>query len=393
MLQAVAVADTARWQTAPNPRVGALLVRDGAVAARGWHRGPGLPHAEVEALADAASKGVNPAECVMVVTLEPCRHHGKTPPCVDALLAAGVRRIVIGAPDPNPEAAGGAELLRSRGVKVETGVALQECLDLIEDFTTWQTSDLPYTLLKLASTLDGRIATRTGHSRWISSPETRARVHLLRRHMQAVIVGGNTFYQDDPRLTHRPGSGDGAEAEAEECAQSSGQPFAVVVTSRLPEAGLAMRLLKERPESTIFWTTVAAAASPKAEALRKQGVRVLGLPSHTKTNTRGHGMRAELDLAAGLTYLRKERNCHYALCEGGGRLGLSLLNAGLAGELHLHLSPRIFGDNEATPLFDGLAPMQIEEGLRLRITDTAPSGDDIMLTLRRGIAPVPSDTE
>lgn len=386
MLQAVALADKARWQTAPNPRVGALLVKDGVVVAEGWHRGPGLPHAEVEALADAKNKGVNPAECVMVITLEPCRHHGKTPPCTDALLAAGVRRLVIGAPDPNPEAAGGVELLRSQGLEVETGIALQECLDLIEDFRTWQTSELPYTLLKLASTLDGRIATRTGHSRWISSPETRKRLHSLRRHMQAIIVGGNTFYQDNPRLTYRPGD----DPEAEECVQSPDQPLAVVVSSRLPEAGLTMHLLKERPEMTIFWTTVAAAASPKAEALRKRGVRILGLPSHTKANTRGHGMRAELDLTAGLVHLRKELHCHYALCEGGGRLGISLLHEGLAKELHLHLAPKIFGDNEATPLFDGLTPMHIDEGLQLRITDSLPSGDDIMLTLRQGHAPAHS---
>ena len=384
MLQAVALADKARWQTAPNPRVGALLIRDGLVVAEGRHKGAGQPHAEIEALADAANKGVDPAECVMVVTLEPCRHHGKTSPCTDAVLASGVRRLVVGALDPNPEASGGAELLRSKGLEVETGVALQECLDLIDDFMLWQTSDLPYTLLKLASTLDGRIATRTGHSRWISSPETRKRVHGIRRHMQAIIVGGNTFYQDDPRLTCRPGD----DPDAEGYAADFEQPLAVVVSSRLPEAGLTMHLIKERPESTIFWTTVAAAASPKAEALRKKGIRVLGLPSHAKANTRGHGMRAELDLAAGLVYLRKELNCHYALCEGGGRLGLSLLNAGLARELHLHLAPKILGDNEATPLFDGLGPMHIDEALQLRITDAIPSGDDIMITLRPGFAPV-----
>ncbi len=384
MLQAVALADNARWRTAPNPRVGALLVRDGTVVAEGWHKGPGLPHAEIEALSNARAKGVDPAECTMVVTLEPCRHHGRTPPCTDAVLASGVRRLVVGALDTNPEASGGAELLRSRGLGVETGVALQDCLDLIDDFMIWQNSDLPYTLLKLASTLDGRIATRTGHSKWISSPETRKRVHFIRRHMQAIIVGGNTFYQDDPRLTCRPGE----DPEADAPAADVEQPLAVVVSSRLPEAGLSMHLLKERPESTIFWTTVAAAISPKAKALRKKGIRVLGLPLHAKANTYGHDIRAELDLAAGLVYLRKEFNCYYALCEGGGRLGLSLLNAGLARELHLHLAPKILGDNEAIPLFDGLGLVHIDEALQLRITDAVPSDDDIMITLRPGFAPV-----
>ncbi len=372
MLQAVALAGQARWQTRPNPCVGAVLVKDGAIVAQGWHKGAGQPHAEIDALEDAAQKGVNPADCTLVVTLEPCRHHGKTPPCTEAILKSGIRSLVVGALDPNPEASGGAELLRGQGVSVETGVALDECLDLIDDFITWQTSDLPYTIIKLASTLDGRIATRTGNSKWITSPETRTRVHQLRQHMDALIVGGNTFYLDNPALTCR----------LEDETLCPRQPLAVVVTSRLPEAGVSMQLIKDRPESTIFWTTVAAAASPKAEALRRRGIRVVGLPSHAKANTRGHGMRAELSLAEGLVHLRKELDCHYVLCEGGGRLGLALLDSGLAREFHLHLAPKILGDNDATPLFDGRNPLLIEEALQLRIADARLSGNDIMLSLR-----------
>lgn len=384
MLQAVALADNGKWQTCPNPCVGAVLVKDNAVVASGWHKGPGLPHAEVEALKDASRKGIDPAECALVVTLEPCRHHGKTPPCTEAILHAGIKYVVVGASDPTPEASGGAELLRAQGVAVDTGIAEQQCLDSIDDFVTWRTTNLPYTLLKLASTMDGRIATRTGHSKWITSPETRAKVHELRRHMQAVLVGGNTFYQDDPRLTSR--QEEGATAPCQQ------QPLAVVVTSRLPEAGLSLHLLKERAAQTIFWTTVAAAASPKAEALRRKGVRVIGLPSYARLNVRGHGMRAELDLAEGLAYLRQELDCRYVLCEGGGRLGLSLLDKGLARELHLHLAPKLIGDNEATPLFDGRAPVQIDESLQLRITDAVPSGEDIAITLRPAIPPVFSNT-
>ncbi len=380
MLQAIALADKAKWQTCPNPRVGALLVKDGVALASGWHKGPGLAHAEALALEDARAKGISPADCTLVVTLEPCRHFGKTPPCTEAILSAGVRHVVIGALDPNPEASGGAEILRSKGLRVECGVAEQECLDSLDDFITWQTTDLPYTLLKLASTMDGRIATRAGHSRWISSPETRSRVHELRQHMQALIVGGNTFYQDDPQLTCR------LEESAE--ALCPKQPLAVVATSRLPEAELSLHLLKKRAKETIFWTTVAAAASPKAEALRRKGVRVIGLASHARPNVRGHGMRAELDLAEGLSYLRKELGCHYVLCEGGGRLGLALLGKGLARELHLHLAPKIIGDNEATPLFDGRAPIQIDEALQLRVANAVPSGEDIALTLRPATRPL-----
>ncbi len=376
MLAAVELAGNGRFRTAPNPCVGAVLLRDGVIVAKGWHKACGGPHAEVEALADAQAKGVNPADCTLVVTLEPCSHHGKTPPCTEAILRAGIRHVVVGAPDPTPEAGGGADFLRSHGVTVDMGVEEDACRELIQDFLTWNSTPLPFTLLKLASTLDGRIATRTGHSKWITCEATRRRVHALRRHMGAVIIGGNTFYQDNPLLTCRPGP----EEEAPEK-----QPLAVVVTSRLPAAETPMALLAQRPTETVFWTTVAAAASPKAEALRRIGVRVQGLQSQARPNGKGHGMRAELDLAQGLAALRQEQGCLYALCEGGGRLGLSLLNKGLAHELHLHLAPIILGDNEATALFDGLSPLQIDEALRMRFVHSEISGSDLVLTLRSGL--------
>lgn len=374
MREAVALAGEGRFRTAPNPCVGAVLLREGAVVAGGYHRRFGDAHAEINALADARAKGIDPAGCALVVTLEPCAHYGKTPPCTEALLRAGVRRVLVGARDPNPEAAGGVEVLRQNGVEVTTGLLEQECLDLIADFTTWRTTNLPYTTLKLASTLDGRIATRTGHSRWISGEKTRAMVHEARRHTGALIVGGNTFYQDNPRLTCRPGPDE---------LPAKKQPLAVVVTSRLPSPDMQSFLLQERPGETIFWTTVAAAASPKAEALRKKGVRVLGLPHIAPADNSLHDkMRSELDLSFGLESLRREHGCWYAMCEGGGRLGLSLFEKNLCGELHLHLSPRILADNAATPLFDGLSPLRVDEGISLRITATRTCGADLIVSLR-----------
>jgi diaminohydroxyphosphoribosylaminopyrimidine deaminase/5-amino-6-(5-phosphoribosylamino)uracil reductase len=378
MLQAVKLAEEHKFRTRPNPCVGALLVMNGIVVAHGVHRGAGFPHAEVEVLEDAAQKGVNPADCTMLVTMEPCRHQGRTPPCTDAILASGIKKLIVGMLDPNPDASGGAELLRSKGVSVEIGAAGQECLDLVDDFITWQTTDLPYVILKLAGTLDGRIATRTGHSRWISSPESRTATHLLRRHVQAVLIGGNTFYNDDPKLTYRPGN-----PEDPETGEAEPQPLAVVATSRLPDAGQNMYLLKHRAEKTIFWTTAAAAAGTKAEALRRMGIRVVGLPSGVGPGLRGRSMRAELDLTEGLIGLRKDLHCDYVLCEGGGCMGLSLLNKGSVGEFLLHLAPKILGDNEAVPIFDGRAPMHMDEALQLRITGAERTGGDVMLTLRR----------
>lgn len=383
MREALLLADKGRFTTAPNPCVGAVLIRDGRVVAGGYHGCCGGPHAEICALADVRAKGIDPAECALAVTLEPCCHVGRTPPCTEAVLEAGIRTVIIGAMDPNPLACGGAARLRDAGVTVHCGVLERDCLDSIADFITWQTTNLPYTVLKLAATLDGRIATRAGNSRWISCEESRGLVHDLRRHAGAVLIGGNTFYHDNPQLTCRPGPG-------EEPARR--QPLAVVVTSRLPSPDMPGHLLQERPGETIFWTTIAAAASPKAEALRKMGVSVLGLPplpktpgAHAGAHARAHeGVRAELDLSQGLTTLRNDYGCYYVLCEGGGRLALSLLEKNLAGEMRLHLAPRILADNEATPLFTGLSPLQVEEGLSLRVTGTAMCGGDVIITLRPG---------
>jgi diaminohydroxyphosphoribosylaminopyrimidine deaminase/5-amino-6-(5-phosphoribosylamino)uracil reductase len=377
MLEAVSLAAKHKFQTGPNPCVGALLVRDGMIVACGAHKGAGMPHAEIEALEDARRKGIDPAQCVCLVTLEPCRHQGRTPPCTEALLAAGIKKLVVGALDPNPEASGGAEFLRARGLSVECGAAEDECLDLISDFITWQTTDLPYTILKLASTLDGRIATRTGHSKWISSVQSRRHVHELRRKVQAIIVGGNTFYRDDPILTARLSDGEGTEEDL-----SPEQPLAVIATSRLPDADLPMRLLRKGRKRLIFWTTAALAAGPKAEQLRRKGVRVLGLTGDAPGNKHTANLRSELDLRAGLVWLRENLGCLHVLCEGGGRLGLYLLNKGLAGEFILHLSPKILGDNDAVPLFNGLTPQSIDQALNLRLTETARLGPDIMLVMR-----------
>lgn len=383
MREAIALARKGRFLAAPNPAVGAVLVKNGCVVAGGFHERFGSLHAEINAIADAVSKGIDPASCTLVVTLEPCNHYGKTPPCSQAILDAGIQTVVIGAMDPTEKASGGAERLEKEGVRVVRGVLQCECQDLIADFVQWQTSELPYTILKLASTLDGRIATRTGHSRWITGEKTRRLVHGIRRHVGAVLIGGNTFYQDNPRLTARP---DENEAPVEK------QPLAVVVTSRLPMPEQPFHLLQERPEETVFWTTIASAASPKAEALRKKGVTVLGLPSFSRADaTRGYGMRAELDLADGLTSLRRDNGCLYVLCEGGGRLGLTLLGRSLAGELHLHFAPRILADNEATPLFDGLSPMQLDEGISLRLMGTTVCGEDLVVSLRPGKFPECAD--
>ena len=365
MREAIALAKRGRWHTAPNPMVGAVLVRDGEVVARGWHHAAGQPHAEVECLKDAAAQGVDPAACTLVVTLEPCCHHGKTPPCTDAILAAGIRRVVYGFRDPNPMAGGGAALLGGAGLEVMGPVLEAECRDLVADFLVWQTTERPYVLLKLAATLDGRIATRNGVSQWISGAESRRKVHGLRAGVGlaggAVLVGGGTFRADDPQLTAR---------DVDETPLR--QPLACVITSRLPAPDGA-RLVRERPAETVFFVTPAGAASSEAQALRELGVRVFALAASPGGVPHFSTM---------LRILRQELGCLYVLCEGGSYLALGLLESGLVDEFHLHLAPLILGDAEARPLFAGRTPLDLGEGLRLRLCALERCGEDAHLLLR-----------
>jgi diaminohydroxyphosphoribosylaminopyrimidine deaminase/5-amino-6-(5-phosphoribosylamino)uracil reductase len=360
MARAVALAMRGKGTARPNPCVGAVLVRDGEVVAKGWHTACGRPHAEVEALADAARKGIDTRECTLFVTLEPCNHHGKTPPCTRAILNAGIPRVIVGTRDPNAEVEGGGnDFLRRKGVEVECSVLEQECRDLIADFLIWQTTERPCVTLKLASTLDGRIATRTGHSAWVSGPESRKAVHKLRARMQAVLVGGETFRKDNPSLTCRLDDFSGP------------QPLAVVVTSTLPDPHTRCTLLEKRAGETVFLTTEAAAESDGAQSLRDLGCRVWGLA----TDDQG------LMLEAGLKRLRQETGTLDLLCEGGGRLAMSLLSRNLVDELHLFLAMKILGDTYGAASFAGREVLSMHDCVSFRRVETTPSGEDLFLRL------------
>ncbi len=360
MVHAIALAERGRGAARPNPCVGAVLVQDDRIVAEGWHTACGQPHAEVEALRDATRKGIDTRKCTLFVTLEPCNHHGKTPPCTRAILDAGIPRVMVGTRDPNRDVAGGGnDVLRQNGVEVKCGILEQECRDLIADFLIWQTSDRPYVTLKLATTLDGKIATRAGHSAWVSGPESRNSVHRLRARMQAVLVGGETFRKDNPSLTCRLDDFSGP------------HPLAVVVTSTLPHPKDDCFLLVSRPGETIFWTTEKAAGSDTADALRGLGCRVWGLAD----NEQG------LMLDTGLQRLRRETRVLDLLCEGGGRLAMSLLSRGLADELHLFLAMKVLGDQGAASGFSGRTVLSMHDCMPLRRVETRPSGDDLFLRL------------
>ena len=364
MDQAISLAEQGRGRTAPNPCVGAVLARGGRAVAQGWHTAFGQPHAEVEALRDARAKGIDPRECALYVTLEPCNHQGKTPPCTKAILEAGVPEVVVGCADPNPTVAGGgADFLRSRGVSVRLGVREQECRDLIADFLVWQTTSRPYSILKLATTLDGKIATRDGKAAWISGEASRREVHRLRTWCQAVIIGGGTFRADNPSLTCRLPEYDGP------------QPLAVIVSRALPDPAQGSNLLSSRPAQTIFWTTVAESRSVRATRLADLGVTVWGLP--------GLGTEPEaLDLAEGMRLLRTERGCHYALTEGGGHLAGSMQKQGLVDELRIFQAMKVLGDEEARSAFAGREALSMQDCWKFRLVEQKFFETDLYLRLR-----------
>lgn len=360
MREAADLARLGKGHTAPNPCVGAVIIRAGRVVARGWHRALGQPHAEIEAIKDAREKGMDLARCTLAVTLEPCNHYGKTPPCTEAILKNKIPRVVIGVPDPNPDVAGGGmHFLQENGVRVELCDPDGICADLIADFRHWAREETPYTYLKLAATLDGKIASSTGDSKWITGTAAREEVHDLRSRVDAVIVGGNTFRNDNPGLDCRlPGF-------------SGNQPLAVLVTSDLPENKEDYKLLCKRPDKTLFWTGKKQAGSEKAENLRSLGCRVWDLSAPDGT----------IDLQGGLKRLRSELGMHYCLCEGGGRLAMSLVRENLIGEIWYFQSTRVLGDESGKSAFSGESRPEMKFADRFRLARLSRIDEDICLQL------------
>ena len=359
MLQAVHLALKGKGYTAPNPSVGAVVVSGEMVLGRGWHKAYGQAHAEVEAINDALVRHPDLSSCTLYVTLEPCNHQGKTPPCTEAILDAGIKHVVVGTRDPNPEVAGeGASYLRSRGIKVTLDVEEQRCRDLIADFELFRKTSRAYVYLKTASTLDGRIAARTGHSKWVTSGTSRMMVHELRSRVGAVLIGGNTFYRDDPALTCRT-------------ARASRQPLAVILTTRLPDPDHNLYLLRHRAEQTVFLTDRQRASSPAAKKLSSLGCTIMGL----KPKKDG------LDLEEGLIRLRQELGIHYVLCEGGGLLSLSLVQQGLADEIWAFVALKMLGDDQAVAMVRGRKVERMDQALSFRLAEMKSLESDIWLKM------------
>jgi len=329
MRRAVRLAHRGLGSVEPNPPVGCVIVRDGVEVGSGWHRSFGGPHAEIEALQQAGHQADG---ATVYVTLEPCNHEGKTPPCVDALIDARVRRVVIGAADPNPEAAGGIAKLRTAGITVDVGVERDAVADLIRAFTCRQQRGRPWVIGKWAQTLDGAIATHTGDSQWISSPASRREVHRLRARCDAILVGIGTVLADDPLLTARR-------------VRIRRRARRVVVDPmlRIPEDGQLLNTLDQAPLTVAASeAAVARSAADKADRLRQRGVAVVPLPAAADA-VPGVADDRRLDLAALLRHLAEAYQATWVLCEGGGGLHASMLAADLVDELWVFTAPRVLG--------------------------------------------------
>ena len=350
MAEALRLAEKGLFTATPNPRVGCVIVRDGQAVGAGWHEKAGGPHAEVLALRAA---GARTRGATAYVTLEPCSHHGRTPPCVDALIEAGIARVVAAMQDPNPSVAGsGYARLRAAGIEVESGLMQNEAHALNIGFVARMSRGRPWVRMKIAASLDGRTALANGQSQWITGPEARRDGHAWRARACAVLTGIGTVRDDDPQLNVRE-------------VETTRQPLKVVVDSRL-QLPLSAKLLASGK------VLVAAAVEDKAAiaALRAQGAEVVVLP-----NARGKVELTELmhELA------RRELNEVHV--EAGYKLNGSLLAAGMVDELLIYLAPSILGDS-ASGMFSLPELTDLAQKRLVQFTDVQTMGSDLRILAR-----------
>ena len=358
MTVALRLAAKGQGTTSPNPMVGALVVRQGKIIGQGFHLRPGTAHAEILALQRAGKRAQG---ATLYVILEPCCHLKKrTPPCVPDIVQSGVRRVVIGMRDPNPAVRGkGIRQLRRAGLSVHVGVARQEAEELNKAYCHWIKTGRPYVTLKAGMTLDGKLATATGESRWITGLAARREVHQLRHAADAVLVGIGTILADDPSLTARTGP------RLEKLAPR--QPLRIVIDSRLRTPFKAQVLAQQNKAHTIIATTATAQAARRS-ALKKKGIEVLTLPS----------LQDRVSLPALLKELGR-RGILSVLVEGGGEINAAFLKAKMVNHLCLYTAPLLLGGQNAKGLFGGVSPAKLAEATKLRHVVTRSLGNDLVV--------------
>jgi diaminohydroxyphosphoribosylaminopyrimidine deaminase/5-amino-6-(5-phosphoribosylamino)uracil reductase len=364
LLQALRLAARGRGKTSPNPMVGAVLVKRGAVIGSGWHRRAGLPHAEIEALRDCERRGHSARGATLYVTLEPCCTHGRTPPCTEAILAAGIRRVVVAAKDPNPSHAGrGFKLLRRAGIEVVHGLFAEEAATLNEIFNHWIVHRTPFVTVKAAMTLDGKIATVSGESKWITGEKSRAFAMSLRASVDAILVGVNTVLADDPALTVRAVEGGRLKVEGL-------KPLRRIVLDSQARTPLTARVVTDEFASRTIIVSSRRAPAKRLAALRKK-VRVEIAPLR--------------DGLIDLRWLMKKLGAEQVtslLVEGGGEVNASFLFGGHAQRVAFFYAPKILGGRDARKGVAGDGIADVKGALQLRDVEYRWLGPDLLLMAR-----------
>lgn len=354
MALALRLAARGRGATHPNPMVGAVIVRDGEVLSKGWHHRVGAAHAEVDALQPLLGRAPG---ATMYVNLEPCCHHGRTPPCTDAILQSGIERVVVAMVDPNPLVDGkGLRILEAAGVRVTVGVLEAQARELNHVYVTWATRARPHVTLKVAATADGRTATREGDTRWITSEEARAHAHRRRGEAQAILVGSGTILADDPALTARPPEG------------TARQPARVVLDGRLRTPPTA-RVMEDDGVPVWIFTAPSSLSLPQADVLARR-VRLVAVG--------GEGKEAGLDLRAALGALY-EADIADLIVEGGPTVTGAFLDAGLADRWQAYLAPTLVGGAGALPMIAGSGASTLARAARLDRFRVARLGPDLLI--------------
>ncbi|MCK5542734.1 MAG: bifunctional diaminohydroxyphosphoribosylaminopyrimidine deaminase/5-amino-6-(5-phosphoribosylamino)uracil reductase RibD [Desulfobacterales bacterium] len=354
MQEALSLAQKGKGLTSPNPAVGAIIVKNNIVVGKGWHKGAGLAHAEVEAINDA---GTDAKQSTLYVSLEPCTHHGKTPPCTEKIIKAGISRVVIGCKDPNPHVRGnGIQRLQENKIDVGINMLKKEAETLIEDFA-WYTCNgkKPFVTLKCASTIDGRIATSTGDSKWITNETSREYVHKLRHENDAILIGAGTLKSDDPSLTARING------------FHSKDPVRVVLDPDLSIDENAKIITQKSDASTIVVTSKKTSSSKK-NSLEKVGVKIIEIPFENKT--------FDLDLL--LEKLGK-MDIVSLLVEGGSTVIHSFLKEKLVNKAYFFIAPTIYGGNDGVPMCSGAGPKLMKDAIKLVDIHVSRFHDDILI--------------
>ncbi len=340
---ALELAQNGRGFTSPNPMVGAVVVKDGKIVGKGWHKAYGQAHAEVNAIDDAGelAKGAD-----LYVTLEPCNHYGKTPPCTEKILASGIRRVFVAMDDPNPGVKGGGNAyLQSKGVEVISGICEAQAKKINEVFIKYTTTKHPFVMIKCAATLDGRLATKTGDSKWISNEESRKFVHHLRHASDAIMVGIGTIKVDNPMLTTR----------------------LVILDSRLSISEYATVLNLKSASETIVVTGQDVLAD-KLLRIQHKGVKIIQLPLKN----------GRIDLNLLMTELGKLRITSI-LIEGGGTVIASALKANIVDKVMFCYAPKILGGDDGVPICKGAGPDLMSDSIRVKNIEVRRFGDDVMI--------------